>query len=61
MQNKIPITIKEIEENFNNVRGAVTMAYPMGLPEWDLARIALDDSIENLKVGPKFKNGVQFL
>jgi hypothetical protein len=26
------------------------MTYPMGLPEWDSARIALDEPIENLKV-----------
>ena len=49
VQRKVALTIDCIEENINNVRGAVTMAYPMGLPEWDLARIALDDPIENLK------------
>ena len=43
--------MQEINEKINNVRGAVTMAYPMGLPEWDLAKIALDEPIDNLMVG----------
>lgn len=46
---KVALNIECIEEKINNVRGAVTMAYPMGLPEWDLARMALDDPIEKLK------------
>ncbi|KAL3790479.1 hypothetical protein HJC23_012035 [Cyclotella cryptica] len=49
VQRKIPLTIQEINKKINNVRGAVTMAYPMGLPEWDLTRIALDEPIEKLK------------
>ena len=43
--------MEEINERINNVRGAVTMAYPMGLPEWDLVRVALDEPIDSLKVG----------
>lgn len=49
VQLKVPLTIACIKEKINSVRGAVTMAYPMGLPEWDLARMALDDPIEKLK------------
>lgn len=49
IENKIALTMDCIEEKINNVRDAVTMAYPMGLPEWDLVRIAIDGSIENLK------------
>lgn len=26
------------------------MAYPMGLPDWDLVRIALDEPIDSLRV-----------
>ena len=48
VQNKIALTVDCIEEKINNVRHAVAMAYPEGLPEWDLVRILLDDSIENL-------------
>lgn len=51
VQKKIALTMEEINEKINNVRGAVTMAYPMGLPEWDMVRIALDDPIDSLKVG----------
>ncbi|KAL3770834.1 hypothetical protein ACHAWU_006393 [Discostella pseudostelligera] len=49
VQNKIALTMDCIEEKINNVRGAVAMAYPMGLPEWDSARRVIDDSIDNLK------------
>jgi archaellum component FlaC len=51
VQKKIALTIEEINEKINNVRGAVMMAYPMGLPEWDLVRIVLDEPIDALKVG----------
>ncbi len=49
-RNKVALTLPEIAEKINNVRGAVTMAYPMGLPDWDLAQIALDGSFDKLKV-----------
>eukprot|EP00584_Thalassiosira_punctigera_P000312 CAMPEP_0172538642 /NCGR_PEP_ID=MMETSP1067-20121228/10002_1 /TAXON_ID=265564 ORGANISM="Thalassiosira punctigera, Strain Tpunct2005C2" /NCGR_SAMPLE_ID=MMETSP1067 /ASSEMBLY_ACC=CAM_ASM_000444 /LENGTH=290 /DNA_ID=CAMNT_0013324183 /DNA_START=71 /DNA_END=943 /DNA_ORIENTATION=- len=49
VQKKIALTIDCIEDKINNVRGAVTIAYPMGLPDWDLARMALDEPIEKLK------------
>ncbi|KAL7460212.1 hypothetical protein ACHAXS_000675 [Conticribra weissflogii] len=48
-RNKVALTLPEIAEKINNVRGAVTMAYPMGLPDWDLAQIALDGSFDKLK------------
>jgi len=50
VQKKIALTIKDIDEKINIIRGAVTMAYPEGLPEWDLVKIALDEPIDNLKV-----------
>ncbi|KAL3775424.1 hypothetical protein ACHAWO_001438 [Cyclotella atomus] len=49
VQKKIALTIEAINEKINNVRGAVMMAYPMGLPEWDLVRIVLDEPIDALK------------
>lgn len=49
VQNKIALTIDGIEEKINRVRDAVAMAYPMGLPVWDLVRILLDDSTENMR------------
>ena len=50
VQSRVSLTLEEINERINNVRGAVTMAYPLGLPEWDLVRVALDEPIDNLKV-----------
>jgi hypothetical protein len=37
-----------LRDKISNVRGAVIMAYPMGLPEYDLVRRSLDD--ESLEV-----------
>lgn len=31
-----------LHEKLRNVKGAVTMAYPMGLPDWDTLKMALD-------------------
>ena len=45
VQKKVALTIECIEEKIDNVRGAVSMAYPMGLPEWELAQIALEDPL----------------
>merc|ERR1719231_720247 len=33
-----------IDDKIANIRGAVTMAYPMGLPEWDSVRLALEST-----------------
>ncbi|KAL9187956.1 hypothetical protein ACHAXT_006334 [Thalassiosira profunda] len=49
---KVALTMEAIEEKIDGVRGAVATAYPEGLPEWDLARMALDDPIEKLKHTP---------
>jgi hypothetical protein len=46
---KVSLTLDGIEERIDSVRGAVTMAYPAGLPEWDAARILLDDPMEKLR------------
>lgn len=40
---KIPLTRAALEAEVDKVRGAVMIAYPMGLPEWDLVRLALED------------------
>ena len=42
VQNKVALTLDCIEEKINNVRDAVSNAFPMGLPKWEMARIALD-------------------
>lgn len=38
------LDIAKINECLMNVKGAVMMAYPMGLPEWDSVRAALEDN-----------------
>lgn len=49
VQKRIALTMDGIEEKISGVRGAVAMAYPMGLPDWDLARRMLDGPIEKVK------------
>ena len=39
---RIPITLEKLQEKMDNIRGAVTMAYPMGLPEWDVVRQTIE-------------------
>eukprot|EP00965_Chrysotila_dentata_P004885 159762-Pleurochrysis_carterae.AAC.2 len=39
-------TAKSLEEAVNNIRGAVMIAYPMGLPDYDLVRQILEEREE---------------
>lgn len=41
--NRKVMSIEAIQEAIQNVKGAVMMAYPMGLPEWDPISLALED------------------
>jgi hypothetical protein len=41
-QRKIAITVGMLQEKLDNIRGAVMMAYPMGLPEWDSIRCCIE-------------------
>lgn len=40
------LTQSMIQEKLDNIRGAVTMAYPMGLPEYDVIRAIIEDREE---------------
>uniref|UniRef100_A0A7S4N8L1 Uncharacterized protein n=1 Tax=Odontella aurita TaxID=265563 RepID=A0A7S4N8L1_9STRA len=53
VQKRIALTENDINDKLANVRGSVMMAYPMGLPEWDTAKLALDslDGLEGTSVG----------
>ena len=51
MQKRMSLTLDCILDKIANVRGAVMMAYPMGLPEWDVLKISLDNEDGLLKVG----------
>ncbi|EFJ46517.1 hypothetical protein VOLCADRAFT_62351, partial [Volvox carteri f. nagariensis] len=39
---KVPLTARTLQEAIDNVRGAVMICYPMGLPEWDLVRQGIE-------------------
>mmetsp|Transcript_12344 Transcript_12344/g.18961 ORF Transcript_12344/g.18961 Transcript_12344/m.18961 type:complete len:272 (-) Transcript_12344:1973-2788(-) len=47
VEKKVALTYREIEEKISAVRDAVDTAYPMGLPEWEVARLALEEPLEN--------------
>ena len=40
---KVPCTEELLKEKLDTIRGAVTMAYPMGLPHYDPIRKAIED------------------
>jgi len=46
VQMKRATTAKSLEEAVNNIRGAVMIAYPMGLPDYDLVRQILEEREE---------------
>jgi hypothetical protein len=37
------LTVRGLQEKVDNMRGAVTMAYPMGLPAWDSIALMFED------------------
>ena len=43
-----PLTVAGLEDKLANVRGAVMMAFPMGLPKWDPVQLALE-SLDGLE------------
>lgn len=40
---KVPLSTKVLNEHIDTIRGAVMIAFPMGLPEWDPVRLAIED------------------
>ncbi len=40
----VALTARGLQEKVDNVRGAVAMAWPMGLPAWDPVRLMLEDT-----------------
>jgi len=42
VQRKIATSLSVLQEKLDNIRGAVTMAYPMGLPEWDTVQLTIN-------------------
>ena len=43
---KVLLTKAALEEAIDNIRGAVMIAFPQGLPEWDLVRQGLEGTEE---------------
>lgn len=43
VEKKVALTVKMLQEAIDNIRGAVMICYPMGLPEWDLVRLELEN------------------
>ena len=56
---KIPMTREKLQEKLDNIRGAVTMAYPMGLPEWDTVKLTIDgiEGLDGTSAGNEALNG----
>lgn len=50
---KKPLTKKDLAEHVDVIRGAVMIAYPMGLPEWDPVRLDIegDEKPSNTPLG----------
>jgi hypothetical protein len=44
VEKKMCLTKKMLEDALDEVRGAVMICYPMGLPEWDPVRCALENN-----------------
>jgi len=42
VQRKISISLAALQDKMDLARGVVTMAYPMGLPEWDTVRLTIE-------------------
>lgn len=46
-KSRVPLTKEMLKEKLDNIRGAVTMAYPMGLPKHDSIRVLLEEKLED--------------
>lgn len=42
VQKRVCLTKEAVKDCIDNIRGAVVMAYPMGLPEWDTIKLLFD-------------------
>ncbi|CAM9748459.1 unnamed protein product [Pylaiella littoralis] len=52
-QRRVAITQAALDEKMDNIRGAVTMAFPMGLPEFDPVRLTIEggEGLEGTQAG----------
>jgi hypothetical protein len=42
VERKVCLTAKMLENKIDEVKGAVMICYPMGLPQWDAMRLILE-------------------
>lgn len=56
VEKRVPLTKHRLSEAIDNIRGAVMICYPMGLPEWDFVRQALEatEDLAGTSVGQSF-------
>ena len=40
------LTVKMLQDKIEEVKGAVMICYPMGLPKWDAMRLIVEDADE---------------
>ncbi len=52
---KLPLAKAALASAVDSVRGAVMICYPMGLPEWDLMRLLLEDKEGDLAAQVRFE------
>jgi len=52
-ERKVPLSRKKIDEAIKNIKGAVLIAYPMGLPEHDVIRCILEGKEDIQQAAPK--------
>ncbi|CAM9212566.1 unnamed protein product [Ectocarpus fasciculatus] len=52
-QRRVAVTQEALDEKMDNIRGAVTMAFPMGLPEFDPVRLTIEggEGLEGTQAG----------
>eukprot|EP00985_Skeletonema_marinoi_P020828 scaffold12444_cov134-Skeletonema_marinoi.AAC.8 len=50
VEKKVALTCRGIDEKIKAVRDAVAAAYPKGLPEWEVSRMALEEPLEKLNL-----------
>merc|ERR1712054_127933 len=45
-ERKVEFTLEMLQDHVDKIRGALMIAYPMGLPDWEPARQAVEDTEE---------------
>ena len=46
VERKVCLTAKMLEDKIEEVKGAVLICYPMGVPQWDAMRLILEGQDE---------------